>query len=186
MAFWRATPYTVHMGIDIQADDIWLRLVATIIFLAPIAFVLLRVLYTQVQAHLLEFMLILIVSMLPMGLMLNLVAHSGNYSSNEVAATVLIGLYPLMVIFAGSLWALSAARRLREERTWPRLGLLLLGWTIVPSLVCLAIGVFELCMPLEPKLIGLLPGSVPFFLAALVEHKCRVQGEAQGRPEGPG
>jgi len=165
----------------------WYSFVLLISPLAAIAFVLLRVLYTQVQAHLLEFMLILIVSTLPMGVMLNLAAHSGYYSSSNEARAVLGGLFPLLLIFAGSLWALSSARRLGEERTWHRLGLLLVGWLIVPSIVCLIIGwlaliacildFFLLPRPeeLSPWLVWLLPGSAPLFMAIAIERKCRAK-----------
>ena len=165
-------------------DENWWVFIVPMLLLCPVAFVLLRVLYTQVQAHLLEFMLMLIVSTLPMGVLLNLVARHGAASSYDVAIAVLWGLFPLFLVFAGSLWALSAAKRLGEERTWHRLGLLLAGWLFVAGIACLLIG--SLCLVgfivdclmsshgdvVLLRLAWLLPGGAAVLVAIVVESRC--------------
>lgn len=175
---WGGVGYTAAM----QEDWVW-PVVVLVVVLSPLVFVLLRVFYTQVQVHLLEYMLTLIISTLPMGLLL--ATAKGSTNPGRSAGAVVLGLFPMLAIIAGSLWGLSAARRMGEERTWPRLGLMLLGWTVLPSLACLLAGgvslllsVYELFIygspfpPLYPPV--LFAGGAPLFLAMVVECRCKV------------
>ena len=173
-------------------NEDWWRLVGVLVLLSPIVFVLLWVLYTQVQVHLLEFMLTLIVSTLPMDLLLASTKDSRGPDWNEARAA-LLGFFPMLIIIAGSLWGLSAAKRMKEERTWHRLGLMLLGWTLVPSLACLLVGGIGLILSIFSLLNSemlwapaLLPGSVPLFVAIAIERRCpapwprKPEGKDQG------
>jgi hypothetical protein len=95
----------------------------------------------------------------------------------------------MMLIFTGSLWGLSAAKRLGEERTWPRLGLLFLGWTFTPGGICaFIVPLIVILEKLDHRGPGeswlwwvchlgvlILPGIVPVVAAVRVERRCRAK-----------
>jgi hypothetical protein len=182
----------IAKGYNPVMDRYWTTFIVTLVFLLPIMFFFLRVLYTQVQAHIIEFFLTLVVSTLPMGVLLAIGKKAADdpWSGLYLPKVLTLGLFPMMLIFAGSLWGLSAARRLGEERTWPRLGLLFLGWTFTPGGICaVVVPVVEILEQLDHHGMAvlsqpwrwwvchvaafMLPGIIPVIAAIRVERRCR-------------
>ncbi|MCY3020818.1 MAG: hypothetical protein NTW87_17515 [Planctomycetota bacterium] len=168
--------------------DDWTPLIVVSVLLLPILLFLGHVLYTQVQAALLEFMLTLIVSTIPLGVLARQATMPGH--NLEVPNAILAGLFPALIILAGSLWGLSAAKRLGEQRTWHRLGLMVVGWMIAPSFIAVSVGV--ICSlggvlrllfdrQTDPWLllsVFLLPLGAPLVVAEAVERRCRAKAQA--------
>jgi hypothetical protein len=161
--------------------------IATVISLLPIFGYLGYVLYFRVQARPLEFMLTLIVSSVPIGLLLN-----ANQSVREVRwyvdfeKIILIGAFPALIIFGESLWGLSAAKRLNVQGTWRRLALLVLGWLILPSLAAMIAPFFYLNFDffvgspgVSPLILTCLAGAVVIALVLLVEWNCKLKRDAE-------
>jgi len=144
-----------------------------LMLLMPVIWVLIRALYSQVQARILEFMLTLVVATMPIGLMLNVV-QSANHLKTRVdwEKSILIGLFPAIILFGGSIWGLSAARRMNEQRTWPRIGFILIGWIAFPSLA-----IPFVCGTMFPGSLIFIPGVFlgiyPMSIAIRIERKCK-------------
>ena len=91
--------------------------------------------YLKSQIHVLELLVTLVVGQLPALFISSLVKfHTDN--PYELVILITCVVFPLLLVLAGSLWGLDCARKLDEQRTWPRLGLMAAGW----GLICGAIG----------------------------------------------
>jgi len=98
------------------------------IYVFPALAWLLFLAFFRLQAHILELLLILPACSLPAGLALNM-------TGTDESIRWLVGTVGLILLAGGSVWGLSIAQRSGERRTWPRLGLLALGWCLCPGMV---------------------------------------------------
>jgi hypothetical protein len=162
-----------------------LKTLLGIVSLIPILAYLVVTLHSRVQARTLEFMLALIVATMPMGILLNAAKEAQELRTNsQIEKVVFIGLVAALVLFGASLWALSASRRVKETRTFPRLGIMLIGWMTFASLV--APSFFGAYVEKHKKLYETLPiwtraliavlalivGLYPLVLAIRMELRC--------------
>lgn len=102
---------------------------------------LIHALYRRIQAGPLEFMLTLVVSTMPITLALkyriaNLDPNS-NFYRIDVLRGLVLGCLASISIFGCSIWAMSVARRMNLVRIWPRMILLLIGWSLTPAAAAL-------------------------------------------------
>ena len=155
--------------------------------------------FQRTQASLLECMLVMALSSIPLGLaakMLQAGFRIGTLEHWVVAVGVAMG--PFLFILGGAVWGFSAARRLGEHRTWPRLGLIVLGWELVVGMpLVLAMPIITYIEALE-FIVALKSGPIPTawigdFLALLagwllvfgawkawqIEKKCRAFGDCE-------
>ena len=159
--------------------------------------------FFRTQASLLEVMLTLSVSSIPLGLTARFVQQEAIWFKREEFIQYVgfgcMGFFPMLMIFAGSVWGFSAARRLGERRTWPRLGLMVLGWCLVfgmPLLIVMPIASIPLVLSIgealfDPRVTNeawpeyalfLLAGwaMVWFVVYAIrVERRCRARAGAE-------
>ena len=146
------------------------------VVLLPIVAYLAYTLYFRIQARMHEFMLTLVVSTMPLGFLLSMFQESPERTSKlELAKILVIGMFPTMLLFGGSIWALSAAQRIKVERTWTRLGMMLVGWLVIPAAVyaIIAIGVVISAEKLDwPVVVILGIAPIPLYLAYRIERAC--------------
>ena len=101
-----------------------------IIFCIMIYYVVTRFLksYLKSQIHILELLVTLVVGQLPALFISSWV----KFEPDEwFVFTIVCVFIPFLLVLAGSLWGLACARKLGEQRTWPRLGLMASGWGLV-------------------------------------------------------
>jgi hypothetical protein len=95
---------------------------------------LIAALFARVQARTLELMLTFVLMTLPMGMLLS----QDRYQLEEridFERTLVIGLFPTLLILSGSIWGLSVAQRLNESNVWRSWRFMLLGWIAFPCLL---------------------------------------------------
>lgn len=153
-------------------------------------------LYKRIQANTLEFMLSLISASIPIGLAFKLKVGGMTYESYdfklEFEKAFVLGMLGAVTIFSGSLWALASARRLKLDGTWPRMGVLLVGWSVTAAVILLLMsaalvaylkfGWFEVWILRGAPYVAVdwvgvavcfLLGSLPFALAIWIHFKSR-------------
>ena len=109
----------------------------------PIGLILIclgNVLYTQLQASIMEMFVTLTVSTIPLGLILQ--EPNAHFMVSERIA---VGLFPMVLFFAGSLWGLSICRRMKEQDGVKRIGFIVLGWFMVAGVVVVPV-MFGYCI----------------------------------------
>jgi len=162
------------------------------VVIIPILAYLAYALYFRVQARIHEFMLTLVVSTMPLGLLMMALREVNRPEAFDRVKAILAGLFPMMMLFGGSLWGLSVARRKNEDATWPRLRMLILGWLITPAVFLLFLGatfiVYLQTGSFELWMLRIMPfmkidwmngavlmtlGVIPFIVAIWVELKSR-------------
>ncbi|HEY3319534.1 MAG TPA: hypothetical protein VGP72_03550 [Planctomycetota bacterium] len=152
--------------------------IAIIVQLPMLVFLITR-LYASVQARTLEFLLTLVISTMPVGLCLRAaqMQHSFFLSRVEIERAVAFGLFFAVFLFGGAVWGLSLAGRLGEQRSWRRLGLLALGWMVIPSMFCLVALPFQILLVVFGEfapwwLLICCGGSAPFWVGWKLEKRC--------------
>ena len=104
--------------------------------------------FFKTQASLLESLVMLLIGILPLGTGLTLLLRAGpDPKSIDLAKTLVGCAFPMILIFGGSVWGLSAAQRLGETGTLRRMLLLAAGWGLAFALLALpAAGVTTLAV----------------------------------------
>jgi len=114
------------------------------------------------RIYLSELMLTTAVATIPFGAALrfyNLREH------DELLAAIIVGLVGAVFVFGGSAWGWATARRLNETRAWPRLRLLLSGWSFVAATLLFFGGLLGACF--DGRFLLLAGAALPLGLPAL-------------------
>lgn len=114
-------------------------IIILLVFFGLIVFLCLKS-YLKSQIHILELLVTLVVGQFP-ALFIIRWANFDQDDPNRLSWTVVSVVLPLFLVLAGSLWGLACARKLDEQRTWSRLGMMAAGW----GLVCGIIGILPFC-----------------------------------------
>lgn len=144
--------------------------------------------YGHVRASLLEFMLTLIAGSVPSGLLMRLAYDSGAFVDlDRLPFAVAVALVPFALALLGTAWALPRAEVLGVRSVWLRLGMMLVGWALVPAVFAFGFG---LCAVM-PRLLGaeverlptwlyaaLLSSGLVFLPFVLIDRKYRRSGDA--------
>ena len=149
-------------------------IIACCFFIVPILAYLAHALYFRIQARMHEFMLTLVVSTLPLGLILMRMRDIPRPEPLDLPKGIVAGLFPALMLLSGSIWGLSAARRLQEGRAWVRLGIMVVGWLVFPASIALLIALISFLFgePARPFFIGL-ASAIPLYTAYHIERACR-------------
>lgn len=144
--------------------------------------------YGHVRASLLEFTLTLIAGSVPSGLLMRLAYDGGAFVDLErLPFAVAVALVPFALAILGSAWALPRAEAMGVCSVWRRLGMMLVGWALVPAVFAFGFGVCAAA----PRLLGaeverlpawlyaaLLSSGLVFLPYALIERTYRRLGGA--------
>ena len=118
-------------------NDLPLVIIVGLFLLIPLG-VVAYFAFFRTQASLLESLVMLIVGILPLGTGLTLLLRAGpDPKSIDLAKTIVGCAFPMILIFGGSVWGLSAAQRLGETDTLRRIMLLAAGWGLAFALLAI-------------------------------------------------
>ena len=162
-----------------------------LVVVAPLALLIHAFLF-RIQMSLLEFMVTMVAGMAA-GVILLSAGDDKGVGNGDYALCAIPLVLGLGVTWCGTLWGLSAARRLGEGRPWPRLGLMALGWLMIPGVFALPtapIITIALVVGLGPPL-ALVLGSWAalgvFAIGVRIEQRAlRREQEAQKKSEAAG
>jgi hypothetical protein len=93
------------------------------------------VLMFRLQMRYFELLFTLVISVLPLCLLLSFANNRNQARSPTYMLELILGSITALLIFAGSIWGMSAIRRLKEERQLRRYLLLAAGWGLVVGLL---------------------------------------------------
>ena len=94
----------------------------------------------RVQASLLEFMFLMIACGVPWGCMAKMIADDHHeWDGPKLFAALFFSLVSVLPLLGGAAWGLNAAKRLGEQRTFLRLGLMVLGSGLIVGLLVLPV-----------------------------------------------
>ncbi|MCW8133067.1 MAG: hypothetical protein KIS92_22155 [Planctomycetota bacterium] len=110
--------------------------------LTPIVAYLVYVLLVRLQMYLIEFFVTLVMASVPLGISQALLDRTPevNAEDNPTLKAILLAAFPAIFLFSGSVWGMSAIKRLGEQRAWHRLGMIAAGWGIVVGFVSALVG----------------------------------------------
>ena len=110
------------------------------------------VLLFRLQIRYVELLFTLLISMFPFGAVLTRLSDNPDkFTTKEYVSMIVAALFPALLFFAGSIWGMSAIKRLQEARSLQRCLYLAAGWGLVTgmfaALGALILGIF-LCSSL--------------------------------------